>query len=100
MGNDYNSLDLDHKREFLMNTAALMLLADNLATEYKCSIETLTNEVWQSAYDQIADLSPDEVNQLVADLEAKHRPFNSQGAVILSSRQKPTINRSNHNDRS
>lgn len=83
MSNDYNSLDLDHKREFLMNTAALMILAQNLAIEYKCSIETLTNEVWQLAYDQIADLSPDEVNQLIADLETKHRPFDSPGAVII-----------------
>lgn len=80
---NYNGLDLDHKREFLMNTSALMILAGNLATEYKCSIEQLTKEVWELAYDQVADLSPDEVDQLIADLESKHRPFDSQGAVII-----------------
>lgn len=80
---NYTDLDLDHKREFLMNTAALMILAGNLALEYKCSIETLTTEVWRSAYDEVADLSPDEVNQLIADLESKHRPFDLPGAVIL-----------------
>lgn len=83
MSNDYNGLDFDHKREFLMNTAALMLLTQNLAIEYECSIEALTTEVWQSAYNQIADLSPDEVDLLVADLETKHRPFDLPGAIVM-----------------
>lgn len=66
-----------------MNTAALMLVTQNLALEYKCSIEALTAEVWQLAYAQIIDLSPAEVHQLVADLETKHRPFDLPGVAII-----------------
>ena len=66
-----------------MNTSALMLAIHNLAIEYKCTDEDLALDIWRVAYSQIKDLTPDEINQAVADLETKHRPFEQPGVVII-----------------
>lgn len=80
---NYNSLDLDHKKEFLLNQLALFLAVENLAIALKCDRHDLMQELWESAYEKVKNLPVAEIYQQVAKLEAKHRPFDSPGAIIL-----------------
>jgi hypothetical protein len=83
MSNDYNGLDIDHKRELLMNQAALYLAINNLAIELKCYLAEVSSEIWQLSYDRVMELSIDQVHQQIYDLEVTHRPFSEPGMVSI-----------------
>lgn len=84
MSNNYNSLDLDHKREFLMNQNALFLAICAL-NQIEGSEDTaaLVDEIWKHAYEGIKILSDERVEEMTADLESKRKPFNESGGDVV-----------------
>lgn len=71
--NKYTDLDLDHKREFLVNSrvsAMACALVCKLIDSNEC-----TTQLWQQAYDQIASLPDTEVERVIAELEENRQPF-------------------------
>lgn len=93
---DYNNLDLDHKREFLMNQTALAIATQGLIEMMGGDSSTWLQAIWQQAYLEIKALSDREVEKSVADLESQHRPFNNSGRVILQALSKDDSRNANN----
>ncbi len=81
----YNDLDLDHKREFLMNQTALFLVISALnQIEGSQDTAALVDQVWKHAHEVTKKLSDERVGEMTADLEAKRKPFNeAAGDVVI-----------------
>ncbi len=82
---NYNDLDLDHKREFLMNQTALFLVISALnQIEGSKNTAALVDKIWKHAYEATKKLSDERVEEATADLEAKRKPFNeATGDVVI-----------------
>lgn len=76
----YTNLDLDHKKEFLVNATALYMACTVLAE--MADDDSIPLEIWKAAYSKIAAMSDEGIELTVQNLEAHHRPFNSDGMPV------------------
>lgn len=79
----YTDLDLDHKKEFLVNLKALYLLASGLSSLVEEDVNSLVADVWKEAHSRVIYLSDDDIHKLVADLEKNRKPFVEPGSILI-----------------
>lgn len=80
---NYADLDLDCKKELLVNLKALYLLASSLSKVTGCNLEAVTNEMWKKAYSSVISLSDEEVDRFVAEIESDRKPFEQPGSILV-----------------
>lgn len=80
---NYTDLDLDCKKELLVNLKALYLLASSLSKVTGCNLEAVTNEMWKKAYSSVISLSDEEVDRFVAEIESDRKPFEQPGSILV-----------------
>jgi len=83
MSYDYTDLDLDHKKELLVNLRALMVIVDALQDLTGGDLNALIQEVFEKAYDEISSLPDNVVNNSIADIEKNRRPFTAPGRAVF-----------------
>lgn len=68
---NYTDLDESHKRELLVNFRAALLAMSMLSSLSEKKIEFWTKEFFLSAYLEVSDLSPEQVDSAIANIESE-----------------------------
>lgn len=79
----YTDLDLDHKRELLVNLKSLLLITFSLSSLSGTNYDWLIKELWQNAYDEISTLSETEINDSIVEIEKNKHPFTENGTILI-----------------
>lgn len=83
MSHDYTDLDLDHKKELLVNLKALMLVINALQDLTSVDLNVLIKEVFEKAYDEISSLPDNAINNAISDIEENRVPFTAPGRAVI-----------------
>jgi hypothetical protein len=78
----YIDLDINHKKELLVNLKALYLVASGLSSVTGRDLDPVVDEIWREAYFKVAFTPDDEVCRLVADIEQNHKLFVEAGEIV------------------
>lgn len=68
---NYTDLDLDHKRELLVNFRASLLATSMLSAVSEKSIEFWTKEFFLAAYAEVSALSSEQINLAILKIESE-----------------------------
>ena len=83
MSHDYTDLDLDHKKELLVNLQALMVVAETLQALTALERTDIIREVFEKAYDEISSLPDKDIDNLITEVEKNRRPFTAPGRAVI-----------------
>ena len=79
----YIDLDLDHKKELLVNLKALSLVIYSLQNLTGVDLNVLIKEVFEKTYDEISALPDKVINDSIADIEKNRVPFTEPGRAVM-----------------
>lgn len=79
----YTDLDLDHKKELLVNLKSLMLVAVSFSSLTGTNYDWLIKELWQNAYDEISTLTDADINNSIVEIEKARNPFTENGKILI-----------------
>ena len=79
----YTYLNLDHKKELLVNLKSLLLVTISVSSLTGTDYNWLIRELWQNAYDEISTLTDAEINTSIAELEKSRNPFTGNGKILV-----------------
>lgn len=79
----YIDLDLDHKKELLVNLKALSLVIHSLQDLTSVDLNVLIKEVFERTYGEISSLPDKTINDLIADVEKNRIPFTEPGRAVM-----------------
>lgn len=80
---NYTDLDLNHKKELLVNLKALYLVASSLSKVTGCELDSVVEEMWREAHSRVIFLSDDEICRLVAEIESNRKAFEQAGSIVI-----------------
>lgn len=79
----FTDLNNDRKRQFLVNSRALMVAMQCLAELTDRDRDLWIAEIWRQAYSSIAALPDEEINRFVEDFEREYVPFDEYGNALM-----------------
>lgn len=83
MNGKYTDLDLDYKKELLVNLTALSLATTALSKLAECHLNEVVKELWEQAYNKVSTLSDSAIEEAIAAIENNHTPFTEPGTVLI-----------------
>lgn len=83
MSSNYTDLDLDHKKELLVNLKALLLAVRAVSNLANDDCDRWANEIWKQAYLEVTSLSDADIHNSIAAIESNRKPFTEPGAALI-----------------
>ena len=79
----YTDLDLDHKKELLVNLKSLLLVTVSSSSLSGTNYDWLIKQLWQNAYDEVSTLTDADINNSIVEIEKARNPFTEKGKILV-----------------
>lgn len=79
----YTDLDIDHKKELLVNLKTLYLIAYSLSRATGCDLESVVDEMWREAHSRVSLLSDKDICSSIAAIEKSRKTFKERGSIVI-----------------